>query len=80
MTIAPLCLARPIYPAETLERPKRPKRPDCPHCGSRLLVAEQSRFNLTGRIDHFWACDVCGTEFETSIEVSRQIVARSGVR
>ena len=79
MTIAP-CLARPIYPAETLERPKRPKGPDCPHCGSRLLVAEQSRFNLTGRIDYFWACDVCGTEFETSIEVSRQIVARSGVR
>jgi transcription elongation factor Elf1 len=80
MTIAPLCLARPIYPAETLERPKRPKRPDCPHCGSRLLVAEQSRFNLTGRIDHFWACDVCGTEFETSVEVSRQAVARSSVR
>jgi DNA-directed RNA polymerase subunit RPC12/RpoP len=66
--IATLRLERPIYPAETLERPKRP---DCPHCGSRLLVAEQSRFNLTGRIDHFWACDVCGTEFETSIEVNR---------
>jgi transcription elongation factor Elf1 len=81
MTIAPLCLARSIYPTETLERPKRPKRPDCPHCGSRLLVAEQSRFNLTGRIDHFfWACDVCGTEFETSIDVSRQAVARSAVR
>jgi transcription elongation factor Elf1 len=58
----------------------RLKRPDCPHCGSRLLVAEQSRFNLNGRIDHFWACDVCGTEFETSIEVKRRAVARSGVR
>jgi transcription elongation factor Elf1 len=80
MTIAPLCLARSIYPAETLERPKRPKRPDCPHCGSRLLVAEQSRFNLTGRIDYCWACDVCGTEFETSVEVSRQAVARKSVR
>jgi hypothetical protein len=43
-------------------------------------VAEQSRFNLNGRIDHFWACDVCGTEFETSIEVKRRAVARSGVR
>ncbi len=78
--IAPLRLERPIYPAETLERPKRQKRPDCPHCGSRLLVAEQSRFNLAGRIDHVWACDVCGTEFETSIEVNRQAFARSDVR
>ena len=78
--IATLRLERSIYPAETLERPNRPKRPDCPYCGSRLLVAEQSRFNLTGRIDHFWACDVCGTEFETSIEVNRQAIARSGVR
>jgi DNA-directed RNA polymerase subunit RPC12/RpoP len=78
--IAPLCLERSIYPAETLERPKRQKRPDCPLCGSRLLVAEQSRFHLTGRIDHFWACDVCGTEFETSIEVTRQAIARSSVR
>jgi transcription elongation factor Elf1 len=75
--IATLRLERTIYPAETLERPKRP---DCPHCGSRLLVAEQSRFNLNGRIDHFWGCDVCGTEFETSIEVNRRAVARSGVR
>jgi hypothetical protein len=40
-----------------------------------LLVAEQSRFNLAGRIDHFWVCDHCGTEFETSIEVTRQAVA-----
>jgi hypothetical protein len=45
-----------------------------------LLVAEQSRFNLAGRIDHFWACDVCGTEFETSIDVSRRAVARNDVR
>ena len=76
--IATLRLERSIYPAETLERPNRPKRPDCPYCGSRLLVAEQSRFNLTGRIDHFWACDVCGTEFETSTGVNRQAIARNG--
>ena len=25
-------------------------RPNCPHCGSVLLVAEQSEFNLKGRI------------------------------
>jgi hypothetical protein len=40
-----------------------------------LLVAERSRFNLAGRIDHVWACDDCGTEFETSIEVNRQAAA-----
>jgi hypothetical protein len=40
-----------------------------------LLLAERSRFNLTGRIDHVWACDDCGTEFETSIEVQHQAVA-----
>jgi transcription elongation factor Elf1 len=77
--IAPLPLARP-NPAQSAERRKPPKRPDCPHCGSRLLVAEQSRFNLAGRINHFWACDVCGTEFETSIDVSRRAVARNDVR
>ena len=67
--IASLPLAWP-NPVQSAKSRKLPKRPDCPHCGSRLLVAEQSRFNLSGRIDHFWACDVCGTEFETSIEVS----------
>jgi DNA-directed RNA polymerase subunit RPC12/RpoP len=70
--IAPPRLARPkrFYSDES-----RRQRPNCPHCGSRLLVAEQSRFNHTGRIDHFWACDDCGTEFATSIEVELQAVA-----
>jgi RNase P subunit RPR2 len=70
--IAPPPLARPIYSA-AIQR--RQKRPDCPHCGSRLLVAEQSRFNFAGRIDHLWACDDCGTEFETSFEVKHEAVA-----
>jgi transcription elongation factor Elf1 len=70
--IAPLPLGRPKHSAETQ---RRPKRPNCPHCGCRLLLAERSRFNLTGRIDHVWACDDCGTEFETSIEVQHQAVA-----
>lgn len=74
MMIAPLCLARP-KPIHSAESRQRPKRPNCPHCGNRLLVAEQSRFNLAGRIDHVWACDDCGTEFETSIEVTRHTVA-----
>ena len=72
MMIAPPRLARP-KPTNSDE--SRPQRPNCPHCGSPLLVAEQSRFNLSGRIDHFWVCDHCGTEFETSIEVTRQAVA-----
>lgn len=76
MMIAPLPLA---WPSPVQSSRKRP-RPDCPHCGSRLLVAEQSRFNLAGRIDHVWACDDCGTEFETSVEVTRQAITRAGVR
>jgi DNA-directed RNA polymerase subunit RPC12/RpoP len=74
MMIAPLCLVRP-KPIHSAESRKRPQLPDCPRCGSRLLVAERSRFNLAGRIDHVWACDDCGTEFETSIEVDRQAAA-----
>jgi DNA-directed RNA polymerase subunit RPC12/RpoP len=50
MMIAPLCLVRP-KPIHSAESRKRPQRPDCPRCGSRLLVAERSRFNLAGRID-----------------------------
>jgi DNA-directed RNA polymerase subunit RPC12/RpoP len=72
--MAPPPLAWP-KPAHSADRRKRQQRPDCPHCGSRLLLAEQSRFNLAGRIDHLWACDDCGTEFETSIEVELQAVA-----
>ena len=47
-------------------------RPNCPHCGSVLLVAEQSEFNLKGRIRHAWSCDDCGHEFVTSIRLRRQ--------
>jgi len=79
MMIAPLCLARP-KPIHSAESHKPPERPNCPRCGSRLLVAEHSRFNLAGRIDHVWACDDCGTEFETSIDVTHQAVARGDVR
>jgi DNA-directed RNA polymerase subunit RPC12/RpoP len=74
--IAPLPLAwpSPVQPS------RKRQRPDCPHCGSRLLVAEQSRFNFAGRIDHVWVCDDCGTEFETSVEVTRPAIARADVR
>ena len=42
-------------------------RPKCPRCGSVLLIAEASAFNLTGRIRHAWSCDECAHEFVTSI-------------
>ena len=54
---------------------KSPQRPNCPYCGSRLLLAEAARFNIAGWIDHVWACDDCGTEFETSTELKPQAVA-----
>lgn len=43
------------------------RRPKCPRCGSILLIAEESAFNLRGRIRHAWACDECSHEFVTSI-------------
>jgi predicted RNA-binding Zn-ribbon protein involved in translation (DUF1610 family) len=47
-------------------------RPNCPDCGNVLLIAEDSRFNVGGRIDHAWSCDDCGTEFVTSIRLWRR--------
>jgi DNA-directed RNA polymerase subunit RPC12/RpoP len=61
--------------ANSAESRKRAKRPNCPQCGSRLLLAERSRFNVAGRIDNFWACDDCGTECATSIEIAHRAVA-----
>jgi predicted RNA-binding Zn-ribbon protein involved in translation (DUF1610 family) len=55
-----------LYAAENLRRPK------CPRCGSVLLVAEESRFNARGRVDHTWSCDDCGNAFVTSIRLWRR--------
>jgi RNase P subunit RPR2 len=52
---------------ETLRLTRDFGRPKCPRCGSVLLVAEESEFNLKGRIRHAWSCDDCGHEFVTSI-------------
>lgn len=54
-------------------------RPKCPDCGSVLLIAEESRFNLRGRIDHSWSCDACGGAFVTSIRLRRRAPASQGV-
>ena len=42
-------------------------RPKCPRCGSALLVAEESAFNLKGCIRNALSCDDCGHDFVTSI-------------
>jgi hypothetical protein len=52
-----------------LEPPPSLGRPNCPRCGSILLIAEESRFNVRGRIDHAWSCDDCGNAFVTSIRL-----------
>jgi DNA-directed RNA polymerase subunit RPC12/RpoP len=70
--MASLPRLKPVHSAETV---RRVQRPNCPHCGRRVLVAERSHFDVVGRIDHFWACDDCGAEFATSIEVKRRAVA-----
>jgi RNase P subunit RPR2 len=44
-------------------------RPKCPRCGSVLLMAEQSAFNLKGGIRNIWTCDDCAHEFVTSIRL-----------
>jgi RNase P subunit RPR2 len=69
MTVQPACQST------CLDLPSRSRatqnfgRPNCPRCGSILLIAEQSRFNIRGRIDHAWSCDECGHEFVTSIRL-----------
>jgi ribosomal protein S27AE len=64
---------RPCFETPSLERSRRESpslgRPNCPRCGSILLMAEESRFNIRGRIDHAWSCDDCGNAFVTSIRL-----------
>jgi RNase P subunit RPR2 len=45
------------------------RRPRCPRCGSILMMAEESAFNLKGRICHAWSCDDCAHQFVTSISL-----------
>jgi RNase P subunit RPR2 len=58
-------------PASKVFATKDLSRPNCLHCGSVLLIAEESRFNIHGCIDHAWSCDDCGTAFVTSIRLWR---------
>ena len=45
--------------------------PSCPHCGNHLVAAEASEFLRDGHIRHSWACEECGQEFKTSVELTR---------
>ena len=47
------------------------RRPKCPRCGSVMLIAEASAFNLRGRIRRAWSCDDCAHEFVTSMPCGR---------
>lgn len=64
--IVPSAYPKQVLATENLSRPK------CPHCGSVLLIAEDSRFDAAGRIDHAWSCDDCGTAFVTTIRLRRR--------
>ena len=44
--------------------------PSCPRCGNHVMAAEASEFLRIGHIRHSWACESCGEEFQTSVEVA----------
>ncbi len=46
-------------------------RPACPQCGETQFAPEHSEFVRDGLIHHTWACDSCGHEFRTTVELNR---------
>jgi transposase-like protein len=44
--------------------------PSCPRCGTFQLCPETSEFVHNGHIRHSWACDSCGQEFQTTVEMA----------
>lgn len=44
--------------------------PSCPRCGDIVVCTETSEFLHDGHIRHSWACDSCGTEFQTTVMVA----------
>jgi ribosomal protein S27AE len=47
------------------------RRPNCPACENVVLIAEHSRLNASGHIDHLWSCDECGNEFVTTVRLEQ---------
>jgi transcription elongation factor Elf1 len=41
----------------------------CPECNDMLLAPAASEFVSESLIRHFWSCDTCGHEFETSVKL-----------
>jgi RNase P subunit RPR2 len=66
MLVQSTCQSLPLSRLLASESLRRPK---CPRCGSVLHIAEESRFDVKGRIDRDWSCDNCGNKFVTSIGV-----------
>ena len=44
--------------------------PHCMNCGEALVAPAKSAYLGGGRVLHFWSCDSCGQEFQTSIRVA----------
>jgi hypothetical protein len=44
-------------------------RPHCPRCGEMQVAPDQSEFVCEGVIHHIWACDGCGHEFATTVDL-----------
>jgi C4-type Zn-finger protein len=42
----------------------------CPQCGDKLLAPEWSEHVNERCIRHFWSCEACGYEFESSVYLS----------
>jgi hypothetical protein len=57
---------------QSTERSSGRKRPfaltSCPNCLETQIAPLASEYVGEGRVRHFWACDGCGHEFQTSIE------------
>jgi len=42
----------------------------CVNCGGALVAPAKSAYLGGGQIRHFWSCDACGQEFQTSIRIA----------
>jgi hypothetical protein len=69
MLVQSACQSESEVPPPRLLAAERLRRPKCPRCGGVLFIAEESWFDVKGRIDHAWSCDNCGHAFVTSIRV-----------
>jgi transcription elongation factor Elf1 len=43
--------------------------PSCPRCGTSVVCPEVSEFVHRGEVRHSWACDSCGEQFQTTVQI-----------